>query len=101
MILINPKTAADLGVNEGDWAWIESPLGKRIKQRVKLFDGIHPKVVYPDIGWWFPEMPGEEPSLHGVWESNVNVIIDDDPEKCCPEIGSWAFNGLLCKIYKV
>ena len=99
LILINPETAASLGVNEGDWVWIESPLGKRIKQRVNLFDGIHPKVVYPDVGWWFPEMPAPE---HGVWESNINVIIDDDPETYCDQmIGSWPYNGLLCKIYKM
>ncbi|HEY78749.1 MAG TPA: molybdopterin-dependent oxidoreductase [Dehalococcoidia bacterium] len=99
LVIINPETAASLGVSEGDWVWIESPLGKRIKQKAKLFDGVHPRVVFPDIGRWYPEGPAPE---HGVWESNVNVIINDDPEKFCdPIIGSWPFNGLLCKISKV
>jgi anaerobic selenocysteine-containing dehydrogenase len=98
LIEINPETAASLKINEGDWVWIESPLGKRIKQKVKLFEGIHPRVIFPDVGRWYPEMPGPE---HGVWESNINVIINDDPEQFCdPTIGSWPFNGLLCKIYK-
>lgn len=97
LILINPETAGTLGVKEGDWVWIESPLGKRVKQRVKHFDGIHPQVVYPDIGWWFPEKPAPD---HGVWESNINVIIDDDPSTVDDMIGSWTFTGLLCKIYK-
>jgi thiosulfate reductase/polysulfide reductase chain A len=78
---------------------MELPWRKRIKHLVKVFDGIHPRVVLPDIGWWYPEMPALE---RGVWESNINVIINDDPEQFCdPTIGSWPFNGLLFKIYKV
>jgi len=99
LILMNPETATGLKVSDGDWVWVESTLGKRIKQRVKVSDGMHPKVVFPDHSRWYPEMPAPE---HGVWESNINFIIDDDLEKFCdPTIGSWAFNGLLCKIYRV
>jgi anaerobic selenocysteine-containing dehydrogenase len=92
LVLIHPEMAASLGIGEGDWVWIESPLGKRIKQRAKLFDGTHPNFVYPDQLWYYPQ---------GNWESNINVIINDAEEFCDPMLGSWPFNGLLCKIYKL
>jgi anaerobic selenocysteine-containing dehydrogenase len=92
LVLIHPEMAASLGISEGDWVWIESPLGKKIKQRAKLFDGTHPNFVYPDQLWYYPQ---------GNWESNINVIINDAEEFCDPMLGSWPFNGLLCKIYKL
>lgn len=98
LILINPKTADKLGIKGGDWVWIESPLGKkRIKQKAELFDGIHPNVVYPDIGRWYPERPAPE---HGLWDSNINVIISDAPQFRSPMLGTWPFSGMLCNIYK-
>jgi hypothetical protein len=60
-----------------------------------------PNVVHAEHGWWLPEMPGEEPWLHGVWEVNVNVLTDDDPDVCGPIIGSWPMRTALCKVYKV
>ena len=39
---------------------------------------IDPRVVHVEHGWWFPELPGEDPSLHGVFESNANVIQTSD-----------------------
>jgi anaerobic selenocysteine-containing dehydrogenase len=94
---INPEAAERLGIKEGDWVWIETPRG-RCKQRATLTQGIHPQVVHAEHGWWFPEKPGQEPSLHGCWESNINVVTDG--EHCDPIIGSSTLRGLLCKVYK-
>jgi anaerobic selenocysteine-containing dehydrogenase len=96
---INEKTAKSLGIEEGDWVWIESPRG-RIKQKCKFFDGIDPRVVHTQHGWWFPEEDGAEPSLYGVWKSNCNVLTDDDPDICNPISGGWPLRALLCKVYK-
>ncbi len=96
---INPQTAAELGIEDGDWIWIETPRG-RIRQKCRYFKGIDPRVVHAQHGWWFPELPGEEPWLHGVWESNVNVLTDDDPEHCNKISGGWPLRALLCKVYK-
>jgi len=96
---VNPKTAAELGIENGDWIWIETPRG-RIRQRCQLFDGIDPRVVHAQHGWWFPELPGEEPWLHGVWESNANVLTSDDPDQCNKISGGWPLRALLCKVYK-
>jgi anaerobic selenocysteine-containing dehydrogenase len=97
---INPQTAVELGIDDGDWIWIETPSG-RIRQKCQFFKGIDPRVVHAQHGWWFPELPGEEPWLHGVWESNINVVTSDDPEQCNKISGGWPLRALLCKVYKV
>ncbi len=97
---VNPDTAKKIGIAEGDWIWIETLQG-RIMQKCRLFDGIHSQVIHAQHGWWYPELPGEEPYLHGVWISNVNVLTNDDPDKCDKVLGSWPLRGFLCKIYKV
>jgi thiosulfate reductase/polysulfide reductase chain A len=96
---IHPDTAAGLGIQDGDWVYIESPRG-RIMQRCRIFDGMNPRVVHVQHGWWYPEEEGAEPSLHGVWKSNCNVLTDDDPESCNPMSGGWPLRTLLCKVYK-
>jgi hypothetical protein len=59
-----------------------------------------PGVVAAEHGWWFPELPGEEPWLHGVWESNLNVCIGDEPETLNPKLGSWPLRPNQCRVYK-
>jgi thiosulfate reductase/polysulfide reductase chain A len=97
-VQIHPDTAKELGIDDGDWIWIESPRG-RIRQKCK-FHNIHPRVIHCEHGWWFPELPGEEPWLHGAWESNVNVLTDDEPDHCNPISGGWPIRTGLCKVYK-
>lgn len=97
---IHPDTARELGIVDGDWAYIETRRGV-IKQKAKLTTTIHPKVVNVESNWWFPEQPAQEPWLHGVWQSNANVLTMDDPDACDPLTGGWALRALLCKVYKV
>ncbi|MFO8101043.1 MAG: molybdopterin-dependent oxidoreductase [Dehalococcoidia bacterium] len=97
---IHPDTARELGIGDGDWAWIETRRG-RIKQKARHNDGILPGVVNCQASWWFPEKPANEPELSGVWESNANVLTLDDPEFCDELSGGWCNRALLCKVYKV
>lgn len=100
LVEIHPDTAKELGIADGDWAYIETRRGV-IKQKAKLTDGIHPKVVNVQHGWWFPEQPAQEPWLHGLWQSNANVLTMDDPDVSDRLSGSAAMRALLCKVYKV
>ena len=97
---INVDTARGIGISEGDWVNIETRRGV-IKQRARLTAGIHPRVVNAESHWWFPEQAAEEPSLHGLWQSNVNVLTTDDLDACDPLSGGWPTRALLCKVYKV
>jgi thiosulfate reductase / polysulfide reductase chain A len=93
-VQIHPKTAKHYRIKEGDWVWIESPRG-RIKQVARITDGIDPRVVNVEHGWWYPEDP--EPG-HGMWKSNANVLTSMDPPYD-PAMGTYQLRALLCKIY--
>jgi anaerobic selenocysteine-containing dehydrogenase len=99
---IHPDTARRMypPITDGDWAWIETRKG-RIKQRARLVFGIERDCVKTQHHFWYPEMPGEEPYVHGAFISNTNVLTEDDPELCDPVFGSWPHNALPCKVYKV
>ena len=97
---IHTETAEKLGIADGDWVWIETKRG-RIKQRARVSDGILPNVVNVQHGWWFPEQSGSEPCLHGLFDSNANVLTMDHPDICDPLTGGWCNRALLCRVYKV
>ena len=97
IVEINPETARKYGIKEGDWVWIENSHGK-CKQRARLTPTID-SVVHSQHGWWFPEKPGPEPSLFGVWESNINLLV---PLGLVGETGYCApYKSQICKVYKV
>ena len=95
LVEIHPDTAKKEGIRDGDWVVLESPRG-RIRQRAKIFAGIHPQVIHAQHGWWFPEK--KEPG-HGWDESNVNILTDNAFESCDPAMGATSVRTLLCRIY--
>ncbi len=99
LLQINPKTAAELGIDDGNWVWLESPRG-HVRMKAAHFEGIDPAVVHAEHGWWFPELPGEEPWLHGAWESNINVLTEDEPEACNQPGGGWPLKTGLCRVVR-
>ncbi len=94
IVEIHPETAKRHGIEEGQWVYIESPRG-RIRQRAKLNNGIDPRVIVAEHGWWFPEL--KDPG-HGWDIANVNVLTDNNPEICDPLMGSTNLRVLLCNI---
>ncbi|MFC2006741.1 molybdopterin-dependent oxidoreductase [Chloroflexota bacterium] len=97
IVEINPVAAEKLGIKDGDWVYIENRHGK-CKQRARLSEGIHPGVVNAQHAWWFPEKPGPEPSLFGVWESNINILL---PAGWTGKSGlGYPFKSQLCRVYK-
>jgi anaerobic selenocysteine-containing dehydrogenase len=97
---IHPDTAKELGIANGDWAYIETLRGV-IKMKAKVTTNIHPQVINCEHLWWFPEQPSREPWLGGMWESNCNVLTMDDPDTCDPLTGGWTQRAILCRVYKV
>jgi anaerobic selenocysteine-containing dehydrogenase len=98
MVEIHPDTAAEHDIGNGEWVWVENWMGRaKFKAKVTLI--VPPWMVMATHGWWFPEKPGAEPTLYGVWESNINQLI---PMNAQGEDGLGApIKHLLCKIYKV
>lgn len=94
LVEINPATAKELGIMEGDWVWIESLRG-RVKQKARLTEGIHPRVVHAQHGWWFPE---KDPPEYGFKESNINLLTGGMPSD--PHTGGESFRSFLCKVYR-
>ena len=93
---IHPETAADLGIEDGEWMSIETSRGK-IKQKAKLTFGIDPRVIHAEHGWWFPE--GKAPE-YGVWDSNANVLTSNLPPYD-PAMGTYQLRALQCKVVKI
>lgn len=89
---INPETAKGLGISDGDWVWVESPVGK-IKVKAKLYKGAMPEVVNIPFG-------GGHRSggrwAKGLGENPYRLIQDDlDP------LTGYPVNGTTrVKIYK-
>ena len=96
IVLIHPKTASHLGIDDGDWISIETKRGM-IRQKAKLNTEIDPRVVILSFGWWFPERKDLE--LSGWKESNLNILTDNDPPYD-PAIGSTSLRAVPCRVYK-
>ncbi len=92
---IHPHTAVELGIVDADWMWIETRRGK-IRQKANITDGIDPRVINVEFGWWFPERKDRE---KGIWQSNANVLTDQAPPYD-PAMGTYQLRALLCRVSK-
>ncbi|UCD82663.1 MAG: molybdopterin-dependent oxidoreductase [Desulfobacterales bacterium] len=94
IVEIHPETAKKHAIREGDWVWIESPRG-RARERAKLNDGIDPRVIVAEHGWWYPEI---KDAGHGWDISNINMLTDNSHESMDPVMGATNLRVLLCNI---
>jgi anaerobic selenocysteine-containing dehydrogenase len=94
IVEIHPETAKKHEIEEGQWVYLETSRG-RVKQRARLNDGIDPRVIVAEHGWWFPEV--KDPG-HGWDIANVNLLTDNDPAGFDPAMGSTNLRVLLCSI---
>jgi anaerobic selenocysteine-containing dehydrogenase len=98
VVEVHPETASSLGISDGEWVWVENWMG-RCMLKGKLTPVVPRWMVMAAHGWWFPEKPGAEPSLFGVWESNINKLI---PMGFQGKDGLGSpIKNLLCRLYKV
>jgi len=98
MTWMHLNDARKLRIKEGDWIWIETPMG-RIRQKAHVGWDIPEGVVQVPPSWWYPELPAEEPWSQGVFDAAGNVLVDDDPDKADQMTATWCTRGLLCKVY--
>jgi thiosulfate reductase/polysulfide reductase chain A len=95
VVEMHPRVARRHRIRNGDWVWIETRRG-RIRQRAKVTEGIDPRVINVEFGWWFPERKDRQ---YGVWESNANVLTSIEPPYD-PAMGTYQLRALLCRIEK-
>ena len=88
-------TAAKYGIKDGDWVWMEGPMG-RAKRKAKLTPVMDRRIVSCDHGWWFPE--GDPEKFYDVFDLNINNTLPWIPGKS--GFGS-NYKSSICKIYKV
>lgn len=94
---INPHDAAELGIENGQWVWLENQYGK-CQHKAKITPVVPEKYLMADHGWWFPEEDGESPNNYGVWRINVNNLLPNIPGKS--GFGT-NFKSQFCKVYPV
>jgi anaerobic selenocysteine-containing dehydrogenase len=92
---LNPDKAESLGINDGDWMLVETRMG-RAEFKCQYFPGIAHDVVVAEHGWWFPE----DTSPESTWRSNINAVLDDDPDICDRVSGNYILRGYPCRVYK-
>ena len=91
---MNPVDAERLGLEQGDWVWIETDQHK-IREVVDLYYGIAPGVVNAEHQWWYPELSQVD---HGFKLSGVNCLIDRHAQdRIC---GSSNLRAYGVKVYK-
>jgi anaerobic selenocysteine-containing dehydrogenase len=81
LMSINPATAKELGIHDGDEVVVETPRGS-MEAWANLTEGIHPKVI---------QLPS-----HWAGMNNVNLVMDN--ERCAPLVGSTQLRCQLCRV---
>ena len=99
VVEINDKTAASLGVAEGEWVYVENMHGK-IKMKAKVVPTALPNVVTVPHGWWLPETEGKAPNLFSTWDHNVNNLTTMG-NQAKSGFGGTNYRSSLCRIVKI
>jgi anaerobic selenocysteine-containing dehydrogenase len=89
---IHPRTAEELGIEEGDWITVTSPKGE-IHARARITGAVHPRMVFVTHGYGEPYAEEEI----GVGEADLPNVITSEVERD-PVSGATGNRSFLCKI---
>lgn len=96
---INPETAREIGVEDGDWLWLESKRGKT-QGRCRVTKSVAPKVIYQER-FWNPELLNSDDPNRAWQVMNINVLTQNNDE--CPfndVYGTYTLRGIQINITK-
>ncbi len=91
---INPADAAKMGIEQGDWVWIESPRAK-VRQVADLYYGVAEGVINCEHQWWFPELDQAD---KGYGLSTINCLVEGENQD--PLCGASNLRAYNVKVYK-
>ena len=95
LLEINPKTAQEKGIADGQWVRVWNMFGEAI-MKAKVSEVVDEKTVHGQHGWWFPEEDGNEPNLYGTFRSQINNLC---PNGHMGKLGFGAPNKcLICNV---
>jgi anaerobic selenocysteine-containing dehydrogenase len=99
-IEIHPTTAAEHGIANDAWVFVETPRG-RVRARADVTDAIAPGTVCAYHGWWEACEPLDRPALDPYSEAgaNVNLLVHNDVRD--PVSGAIPHRSTLCRIVPV
>jgi anaerobic selenocysteine-containing dehydrogenase len=95
---INPETANDLNIGDGEWVNVITRRGK-VEQRARYFEHIHPNVVHVPHGYWYGENDSPAEIEDGWNRRNINQLTDN--EHLCPATASVPTKAMLCRVEKL
>ena len=98
VLTVNPETAKEYGISEGDWAEVFNDTGKA-RLKVKVSPVIKPGMVHATHAWWFPEQDGEAPNYFGAFKSNINTLLPND--SCGRMYKGSPYKSNMCNIRRV
>jgi anaerobic selenocysteine-containing dehydrogenase len=88
---INPESAAELLITDGEWVRIRTTVGCA-EIKIRFNNDIHPKVVHAPHGYWYGPKDG--------WKRlNINILTSNEPQ--CRATASVQTRALLCRIEKM
>ncbi|MDH4573777.1 molybdopterin-dependent oxidoreductase [Salinicola acroporae] len=94
---ISPALASSRGLEEGDWAVIETNAGQA-ELRVKLNQRLDDRVVIAEFGWWQSSEAFNRPAtpVAGPGTRNINAVLSDHARD--PISGSVPLRAVSCQI---
>lgn len=92
LLEINPKTAQEKHIADGQWVRVWNMFGEAL-MKAKVTDAVDEKTIHGQHGWWFPEESGDEPNLYGTFRSQINNLC---PNGHMGKLGFGAPNKCMC-----
>lgn len=98
LVCMNQNVADRFGIEDGEWTWIESPIG-RFMQKACIVPTMKDYCISVEAGWWYPEDDSNEPTLYRTFDSNANNMLSFD------EVSPYGVGNThktsVCTIYPV
>jgi len=103
-VWINRRTAAEMGIKDGDQVVVETPkpdgsMQGRLRLKAHPTESVHPRVIYIPYGWWQGCAPlglMDRGNLDG--STNVNYLYDDSVTD--PLSGTISIVSYPCRVRK-